>query len=312
MHRCLTLSAVTLAMSLPLSAFAQQPAAPGCPPGAWFCEEAPADGGPAPAAPPPEAPPPAGDGATAPVTPPVTPAPSPYQPPAQQQPPMQGPPRGRVVYQQLPPPPPPGGYYYAIPAPPAAAPPPKPPKLAPTRWGLNLRMEGVVGRRGDGTGLGGVGLSFRFRPIQAFAVDLGIDYLSGVDYNGFDRSEVPLSVSGLLYLNPRSRVQVYVTGGVDWSFAHVSSPWSSPLLTERSDGWSGYEYSADYSYFGGHGGIGLEFRLARHFSLNVDGQFFARGRTDDGALPEFYDPFTHQISNSSAGGLFRFGGTFWW
>jgi hypothetical protein len=185
--------------------------------------------------------------------------------------------------------------------------------MRPTHWGLNLRLEGVAlgHQRGgaDDSGMGGMGLSFRYRPVPAFAIDAGIDLVGGRDYNGFIRTEVPLSLSGILYVNPRSRVQFYFTGGVDWSHATVQSDAPSPLLTSDY-GVAGY--STEYDYFGGHGGIGLEFRLARHVALNVDMLAFIRSRTDDGAIPEFYDAYTGKTTNTSGGGLFRAGITFWW
>jgi hypothetical protein len=217
-----------------------------------------------------------------------------------------------VVYQPLPS----GRPLYVI-APPGLvrSVPPPPPKriLPPTRWGLNLRVEGVAMARGRSTrgdaGMGGMGVSFRFRPVQAFAIDVGLDVLGGRDYNGFVRTELPLSLNGILYVNPKSRVQFYLIGGLDLSFAEVRSDRPSPLL---SSGYMGGDYRAEYSYFGGHGGLGLEFRLSRHVALDLDGMAFVRSRTDDGLAPEFYDPRTGRTTNTSGGGIFRFGVTFWW
>jgi hypothetical protein len=160
--------------------------------------------------------------------------------------------------------------------------------------------------------MGGMGVSFRFRPVPAFAIDVGLDVLGGRDYNGFTRTELPLSLSGLLYVNPRSRVQFYLIGGLDWSYAEARSSRPSPLLSRDFDDFDGYDHHAEYTYFGGHGGLGLEFRLSRHVALNLDAMGFVRSRTDDGAAPEFFDPRTGRTTNTSGGGLARFGVTFWW
>jgi len=69
-----------------------------------------------------------------------------------------------------------------------------------------------------------------------------------------------------------------------------------------------------YSYFGGQLGAGLEFRVTRRVSLNLDLVGFMRGRTDQEARvqPEFTDPDTGRTTNTSGGGLFRGGITFYW
>lgn len=318
MRRCLPPALFALALCAPASALAQD--SPNCPPGAWFCEETdltpPAD---LEAAEPDDE----ADELPAPETPK-------QQPRAVERgtttviipPPRHGQ-RNRppvVVYQQVPDGPPAQVVIVSPPPEPARVQvrevPPPPPKSAarkrlnPTRWGLNLRLEGVAmgSRNGaaEDAGMGGIGASLRFRPVPAFAIDAGIDLIGGIDYNGFRRTEVPISVSALLYVNPKSKVQFYFTGGADWSHAEVESNTYSPLLD--TDG----GYSTEYDYFGGHGGVGLEFRLSRLVSLNIDALGFVRSRTDASYLPEFVDPDTGRTSNTSGGGLMRGGITFWW
>ena len=69
-----------------------------------------------------------------------------------------------------------------------------------------------------------------------------------------------------------------------------------------------------YSYFGGQIGVGLEFRVLDTVSLDLDVVGFIRGRTDNAAQlhPEFTDPDTGRTTNTSGGGLFRGGITFYW
>ena len=37
-------------------------------------------------------------------------------------------------------------------------------------------------------GMGGFGMSFRYRPVPAFALDFGADLIGGIDFNGFERN----------------------------------------------------------------------------------------------------------------------------
>jgi len=317
MRRCLTPVSFVVAMSLPLTALAQDP---NCPPGAWFCEdadvEAPPAAQPAPAqkaekpapADKPAAPPAAAGGTTVVIPPPAGRA---APPPV-------------VVYQPVPNAPPPQVIIVAPGAPrprmvhPVPPPPPRRPPWHP-EWGLNMRVEGVgMGHEhgaADNAGMGGIGLSLRYRPVPAFAIDAGIDLVGGVDYNGFERAELPLSLSGILFVNPRSKVQFYFLGGMNITHATVKSDTYSPLLShDSSDNLSENDsgYQTEYSYFGGHGGAGLEFRLSRRIALNVDLLGFVRERTDDGTQPEFIDARTGRTTNTSGGALFRGGLTVWW
>jgi hypothetical protein len=324
-----------------------------CPPGAWFCEDAQAPAQPPPEAdtlPPP----PAVEEVTEteeeealPAPPPARPAPRVHrsQPPVviyqPAQPQAQQPAQTQIIIVT------PGARTHIVRRHRGAirvAPPPPPPApvrvtTAPTRlrtplaapakrrwqpeWGLNLRLQGLsMGGDSDrdnggqvahrDAGMGGFGLGLRYRPVPAFAVEGSFDILGGTDFNGFDRVETPFSLSGLLYLNPRSRAQFYLTGGVHWSSATVQSENADPRLSPNRDG---SNFSAEYKYFGGQGGIGLEFRVSRRFALNLDALAFVRHRTDDAAETgpaEFTDPNTGRSTNTSGGGLFRGGLTFWW
>lgn len=324
MRRCLinALFAVTFTFAAP--ALAQDA---GCPPGSWFCEAVPERPAPAPEADP-------SDDEDAPPPPESLP-----QPPARRRqiPHMESrpaPPPPVVVYRPASPSAPPPRAQVVIVAP-GVAPPPPParkvvvvtqrtaaPQAAPVakqkrwhrRWGLNLRMEGASfggpERGGDpNAGMGGVGLSLRYRPVPAFAFDAGIDVLGGTDYNGFSRTEVPFSLSGMLFVNPRSRLQFYLLAGGHVSHAEIETDTYEPLRDGTGDAPTSM---TQYSYVGGHGGVGLEFRLSRLIAFNVDVLGFIRKRTDDGQAPEFTDPLTGQTTDKSGGGLFRGGLTFWW
>jgi hypothetical protein len=278
--------AVTLALPGVASAQAAPPAPPNpnCPPGSWFCAEttqtpaAPA-GQPVPLQPLP-APGPAAGGPPPSVV---------YQPP----PPV-------VVYQS------PATRYYVIPSPPPVYYyRPHRPSHRP-EWGINLHFEGAAFGHAAGVGsagMGGGGLGIRYRPVPSFALESDLDFVGGRDYNGFRRDEESSTFNGLLFLNPRSRAQIYLLAGFGWSWAHA---------TDDILGSQAYGQGFDYTYFGGQGGIGLEFRASKHFAINADARAFIRTRTDDQASfsPEFTNA-SGQTTNTSAGALFTGGMTFY-
>ncbi|MBK9259055.1 MAG: outer membrane beta-barrel protein [Polyangiaceae bacterium] len=334
---------VTAALSQPLTAFAQEG---NCPPGAWFC---PAEDAAAPSS---EVtvttevdalpPPPPADSLPVPQARDTRHAPPPvvvYQPRQTASPPPQiiiiAPGRTHVVRKA--PPPPPARRVVVRKTTRVRTSVAKPMVRPVTRawrseWGVNARLQGVSfggdRDRFDGASqdasMGGFGVSLRYRPWARFAVDAGFDIIGGTDYNGFDRVEMPFSLNGIFYVNPRSRTQFYLMGGVNWSRATVTSDQPHQLLTATNDGTG---FGADYKYFGGQLGVGLEFRLSKRLAFNVDLLGFVRKRTDidddhghkggknnDDAsekLPEYIDA-SGRTTNTSGGGLFRGGLTLWW
>jgi len=185
--------------------------------------------------------------------------------------------------------------------------PPPPKRRKRRRLGINARLQGVMmgdsPQRDEDAGMGGVGVSFRYRPVPHFSLDIGLDALGGTDWQGNKRDESALLLSAILFFNPRNAVQVYTIGGFGFSGADVEIEDDLGETTKRK-----------YSYFGGHLGFGLEFRVSHLVSLNVDMVGFIRGRTDERAReePEFIDPETGRTTNASGGGLFRGGITFYW
>ena len=146
-------------------------------------------------------------------------------------------------------------------------------------------------------GMGGIGFSLRPRPSPYFAIDFGLDFLVGNDFNGNRRSESAFTVNPTLFLNPRNKVQVYFFAGLGFASARVL-------------GSNGFE--RDYSYIGADAGAGLEFRFWQHFAFSGDFLGFVRDRADMRGGVEYFDPATRRYTNSSAGALFRLGGTYYW
>jgi hypothetical protein len=286
----LTVSAFALTLGASSVAAAQT-----CPPGSWFCADAQVQGsatvnvgggGLQPLPPPVAGPPPVV--VVQPGAPP--PAPAPLPPPV-------------VVYQPAPPPvvvvqPRPAEYTpvyarrYAMP-------------YAQHEWGFNLRLDmaAMGGSRNGGGGMGGLGAGLRYKLSPYFGVEGGADFVFGKDYNGNNRNETAFTVDGLLFLNPKSRTQVYLLGGLGWSVAHVSD--------DNLYGTSTFDDT--YHYFGGNFGLGFEYRASRAIAFNVDVRGFVRGRTDNDAKvnPEFRDPATGRTTNTSGGALVTAGMTFY-
>ena len=99
---------------------------------------------------------------------------------------------------------------------------------------------------------------------------------------------MPIYFDGILYVNPR-RVQFYLMAGGNVSRAQVRSDLNAPQL-QPVDG--GSRCNATYTYAGGQGGGGFEFRrLSKRVALHLDALGFVRKRIDDGAdrSPRFID-----------------------
>ena len=285
MRRLLSVTFPAMAAGLALSATAAaQPAQPAnnCPPGSWFCE------GSQPQQPPPGTQPLQPLPGTQPQGPPVVYQPAPAPPPV-------------VVYQPAPPP------VVVVQQPPA----PKPTYVYTTttrkvwrpEWGVNLRVEGALfgaNYQDDIAGIGGLGIGLRVRPSPWIAIQGDVDFLGGRDYNNYRRGETAFSVNAIFFVNPQSRVQLYLLAGLGGSIARVVDDQSSQ-----------YDRVYNWGYFGGQAGGGLEFRLAKAFALNVDLRGFMRGRTDSGTQPEFVNPQTGQTTNMSGGALITGGMTFY-
>ena len=175
-------------------------------------------------------------------------------------------------------------------------------------WGVNLHATlGLIAddAAASDAGMNGFGAALRFRPIPHIAIEGSVELVWGTDYNGFDRFEDALLVSGLFFVNPRSVLQLYGIAGFGGGGAYLDSSAPSGQRVLRDE---------KYSYFGVHLGFGLEARITRHFVLGGDLIGFVRGRNDRNAdeNPEFVDPVTHRTTNTSGGGLVRLGATYYW
>ncbi len=176
----------------------------------------------------------------------------------------------------------------------AAAPAPvlneAPPKDRERKVGLHFDVAGTFG---PDVRMGGFNGALRFRPASHFGIDLGSGYFAGNDYEGDFRSEVPLTMNFLFFVNPKSKVQFYVLLGPGLSFGKKET----------------FAEVRDMIHAGGQAGVGLEFRLAPGFALNADVRGVLRHRIDNDPRPEFIDGT--RSTDTSGGALLTFGGTFY-
>jgi hypothetical protein len=187
-----------------------------------------------------------------------------------------------------------------------------PAKRRSKRWrehvGLSLRLEGAGYESpfGDARAdLGGLGASFRWRPLPHFALDVGADLFRGTGFRGENRAEVEGALTALLFINPQHRVQVYGLAGFHGAHAELGAP--------LDDAWmrAPWATSASRDYLGVHGGIGVEVRVSRFVGLALDLVGVARTKVDDSPA-EFVDPASDWTSNVHGGGRLRGAVNFWW
>jgi len=178
-----------------------------------------------------------------------------------------------VVYYQPAPPPPPAPVYYVRPRPrivyyePAPVAVAAPVFVMPERQvGLGLHL-GAAAVSENEDPMGGFGAHIRYRLNPRFAVEGTLDLFRGMGYEGLPRSEVPLTVNGLWYMNPQNRLQLYFLAGVGVASAHIG------------DKGSGAE--VDTAFAGLQAGVGGELRIGRHLAVSADVRGFVRGRLDD-------------------------------
>jgi hypothetical protein len=176
---------------------------------------------------------------------------------------------------------------HSIPQPQAQA--PAPPKRD-RKLGLHFDVGGTFGPQ---VLMGGLSGALRFRPKEHVAIDLGSGYFAGNDYQGFYRTEIPLTVNALFFVNPQHKAQIYFLLGPGVSFGRVDL----------------YDELRHMTYIGGQAGMGLELRLAPAFALNIDVRGVLRHRIDSDPRPEFVDGT--RSTDTSGGAVLAFGATFY-
>jgi hypothetical protein len=235
------------------------------------------------------------------------------QPPVVVQPPpvIVQPPPPPVVVQPPPPPVQPPVVYVQQPPPPVIVAQPQPQVVTVQRsrvvydlvpafdMGLHLQIGGLFS---DRIGMGGGGAAFRIRPMEHLAIDIGMGIYGGQDYQGADRWEMPIVADIIVFFNPGDRLQVYALAGGGMSFGQQGS-------YTRFD--RDFIPSRDLAYAGGEAGLGVEWRIGRHFALNLDVRAFLREQVGGGVeFTEIQDGVTRS-TNTSTGVYGNLGMTFY-
>ena len=169
---------------------------------------------------------------------------------------------------------------------PPATPPPAPKRDR--KVGLHFDFGGSFGPRVQ---MGGFGGALRFRPKEHIGIDLGSGYYAGNDFQGFYRTEIPLTANVIFFVNPQHKFQFYFLVGPGLSFGRVDTINEVRRMT----------------HIGGQAGAGIELRLAPAFALNADVRGVLRHRIDSDPRPEFFDGT--RSTNTSGGAVLTFGGT---
>jgi len=149
--------------------------------------------------------------------------------------------------------------------------------------------------------MGGVSGALRLRPNPRYAVELGAGAYAGRDANGQDRFEIPITVDGMVFLNPENALQAYLMAGVGVSTARTEG------LNENT----GSAAPRRMLHLGGQVGAGLEWRLSDNLAINADVRGFLRQRIDQEEEPEFVNAETGEETDTSAGALATIGATFY-
>ena len=188
-------------------------------------------------------------------------------------------------------------------------PPPPPPaqRPRPRHWAVRTQalLPFVDSDAASNYAMGGLGLGGRARPDAAVALDLSLDTIAGVDYVGHRRTEMALDFSTTVFFNPHDPVQGFLLAGLGWSRADVSYKRHEATVT----GSVKRQIDDTYYYFGLFAGLGVEWRFDSRWSTDFALMGFLRNRTDSKAEnnPEFIDPKTKLVTNSSGFGLLRLG-----
>jgi hypothetical protein len=131
-------------------------------------------------------------------------------------------------------------------------------------FGFGARVGGGYAGLSD-IGMYGGGINLRYTASPSVGIELTVDAFGGTGYAGAERTEFPITLNVLWYLNPRSRFQVYILGGLGISIAEV-----------EQNG-----YTDDPLYGGGEIGLGLELLLGNHFGITLDARGFVRTRMNE-------------------------------
>ena len=162
-------------------------------------------------------------------------------------------------------------HVYRAPAPPPPPPPARARAAAPSEddgflLGIGIRVSGIAfeGHKLhlsdiENPVMGGVGVHFRSRFARHWGLELAVDYLRGGDESDFVQWTVPVSLSGMFYLLPDSRINPYALAGIGAHFTTLE--------------YQGGDFTHSSIEIAGILGAGLQVRISRSFALHADLRF---------------------------------------
>ncbi|MEL6341783.1 MAG: outer membrane beta-barrel protein [Myxococcota bacterium] len=119
---------------------------------------------------------------------------------------------------------------------------------------------------GGGYGDFGLGLTARFRPVEAVGLEFAYEHHSETFDENTERINNPLQASVQLYAFPWTRVSPYVTAGLTWNNRSVNDDYFDASVGQTRVA------EETGTLFGPHGGLGLELAIGDNAALNIEGR----------------------------------------
>lgn len=137
--------------------------------------------------------------------------------------------------------------------------------------GINLEVGRSASNMAFGNGMTSGYLGMHGRLGRRIALGFGIEQGYGGDPSGYRRYDIAWNLPKLyMYLNPRSRTQLYVTTGMDMRVSHFEDGPNKQVPGGTPWG---------FMYMGTFLGGGIEHRMDKTMALRLEARWFVRGRT---------------------------------
>lgn len=157
--------------------------------------------------------------------------------------------------------------------------------------GIDLEASRSASSIGLGAGTTGGYLGMHARLGRRIALGFGIEQAYGDDPSGWKRYDIAWNLPKLyMYLNPKSKTQLYVTTGMDMRVSHFDDAPGKPLPGGTPWG---------FMYFGTFLGGGIEHRMDKSMSLRLEARWFVRGRASGRAPND--PPLDPELNDSTRG-----------
>jgi hypothetical protein len=144
---------------------------------------------------------------------------------------------------------------------------------------------------GFGQGTTGGYLGMHGRLSRRIGLGFGIGQAYGDDPSGWKRYDIAWNLPKLyMYLNPKSKTQLYVTTGMDMRVSHFDDAPNKPLPSGTPWG---------FMYFGTFLGGGIEHRMDKSMALRLEVAWFVRGRASSKAPND--PPLDKELNDSTRG-----------